>query len=483
MVLSAYQILTVLQDNRFLNHTRREFAWKFDSFGIRQVLKWMFTGKLLDFGRPPVLSLLALAGTALLVAALVRWRRLRPGRELVLGGAVLWTMLYFGRPFWGKSLLLFGITSDIHLHRFIGGLHVFLVLLAGIALGTLWWEGERRRVASAVTIAVTLAMLYPMVRERVEYIQYSASEAREAEAELDNRRPALQRIAELVHERGGRVYDRPLSLVPADLFARRAPARGRDHVKAAYEGLPFYVYAASLGVPVVPESFDSLPLTAEVVTDFAEGDANHYRLFGVTTLVEPVRTAAPPIPFLGNAEIAGDFRVYQAPPTGYFELVNVAATRPVTRNTFPIANDAWLASDWPSRRTHLRLVLDGSAPEAIVILPPFPGTPPAGEILEQGPQAVRFRAAQDCTMLFKMTWHPNWRAYLDGKSTEVIMLSSGMMGAAAPKGEHRIDWRYEGSSYRPLLAALGVLLTAGAAWWEKKKRAGSKPTQSSAIGI
>ena len=101
VILSAFQLLPVWLDRAILNHSRWEESFKWDSFGAATVLKALFTGELLDHGRLPVLSLLALAGAVLVMAHIYRTRRL-PAREgFVLIAAVLWTLVFFGRKTWG----------------------------------------------------------------------------------------------------------------------------------------------------------------------------------------------------------------------------------------------------------------------------------------------------------------------------------------------------------------------------------------------
>jgi hypothetical protein len=46
-----------------VNHSRWEPAFKWDSFGAPFILSELFSGRLLDAGRPPILSLLLAVGT------------------------------------------------------------------------------------------------------------------------------------------------------------------------------------------------------------------------------------------------------------------------------------------------------------------------------------------------------------------------------------------------------------------------------------
>src|SRR5207237_1421301 len=68
LLLTAFQLAPLVRDASNINHSRWESSWKWDSFGAGQVLKWLFAGDLLDYGRPPVLTLLAFAGAGLVAA-------------------------------------------------------------------------------------------------------------------------------------------------------------------------------------------------------------------------------------------------------------------------------------------------------------------------------------------------------------------------------------------------------------------------------
>ena len=97
LAISAFQILPVLIDGPILNHSRWEGQWKWDSFGAATVMKYLVTGELLDHGRPPVLSLLALAGRRLDPVELLPFAQheagARPGaeRRTVVAAGLLWT--------------------------------------------------------------------------------------------------------------------------------------------------------------------------------------------------------------------------------------------------------------------------------------------------------------------------------------------------------------------------------------------------------
>jgi hypothetical protein len=65
--VTAFHLLPLLLDAPRVNRSRWEPAWKWDSFGAREVLEKLLSGDLLDAGRLPVLSLLALAGVVIAI--------------------------------------------------------------------------------------------------------------------------------------------------------------------------------------------------------------------------------------------------------------------------------------------------------------------------------------------------------------------------------------------------------------------------------
>ena len=58
--------------------------------------------------------------------------------------------------------------------------------------------------------------------------------------------------------------------------------------------------------------------------------------------------------------------------------------------------------------------------------------------------------------LFKMTWHANWKAYVDGKPETTAMLSPGFIGVSVPAGHHEILMRYQPESHKGLWGFAGL---------------------------
>jgi hypothetical protein len=451
LALSLFQLLPLVLDGAILNHSRWEPAWKWDSFGAPGTLSYLFFGHVLDEGRLPVLSLAALAGFALIVW---RWRTAALAERFAASGAILWILLLFGRPFWGPALWLFGISPDMQLHRVVAGAQVFLILLAGIAAGAAWRELTARRQTSAA-IVLALVALAPAVSERSAYLAKNAVWSRDNLAAYAGGAAALDAVIGRVKEIGGRVY----AGVPAGW--------GGQHKIGA---VPFFAFLSVRQVPAIAYLYHSMALTADIQLRLNEWNPAHYRLFGIRTVVAPtgIQTALPP--FWTRKETIARFDIFRTPDTGYFDIVDAPAAVHATKHNFYDVNDRWLQSDWVEKRQHLLLDLGGPVPDRLRIspddpLPVLPPSSPAGSIASESNDDDHYHAEADVArqsyVLFKMTWHPNWHAMVDGRSATTVMLSPGFIGVPVPPGHHSIDLRYEGSAWKLWLALAGVVAIVG----------------------
>ena len=74
---------------------------------------------LFDFGRLPFVTMLAAVG---LGVCLWQWRREQFRAPVAI--FILFLLIYFGRPTWGPILGLLPMGQDLHLDRFIAGVHL-----------------------------------------------------------------------------------------------------------------------------------------------------------------------------------------------------------------------------------------------------------------------------------------------------------------------------------------------------------------------
>src|SRR5262249_38172308 len=158
-------------DGPLINHSRWEAPWKWDSFGAAYVFRTLVEGGLLDYGRLPVLSVLALLGAAVCIFKMRQSRFGKKAQEsggptatysFVFVGAALWVLLFCGRPAWGVVFTMLG-ADNLHLHRLLAGFHALAFFLIGIGLATLWAWLLQAKTSYRYGIAclATLVILFP----------------------------------------------------------------------------------------------------------------------------------------------------------------------------------------------------------------------------------------------------------------------------------------------------------------------------------
>jgi len=454
LLLCAFQLAPLWMDRAFINRAPADQVWKSDSFGAGQVLEWLVTGQLLDSGRLPVLSLLVLAG------AIVLWMRFFSPRgvdlagKFALAGAAFWILLFFGRPFWGPALWLLGVTPDLPLHRVLGAAQVFLIILAAIGLAAMWGELARRLHPAAAVVA-TLALFYPMVRERGQFLDMNATRLQRTVQAMESDGASLDALVAASKMRGGRVFAglaTPTSWGPSFRIG----------------AIPMYHVLAAAGVPTVGYLSHTMALTSGVMLSFDERNPAHYRLFDIRSFIVPAGTRYPVPAFLAPGAIFGRFQIFDTPANGYFDLVDVPSAVAVNRDDFLEINDRWLKTDGPSLRQHLRLDLGGGAGGALSSA--SAGSP--GEMVSVRQRGEEYRAelvaARPAWALFKMTWHPNWKAWLDGQPRETAMLTPGFVGVPVPAGRHTLLFRYVPGSWKLWTALGGLLAVVGMAIGERR---------------
>jgi hypothetical protein len=417
------------------------------------ILKALVTGELLDHGRPAVLSLMALIGAALIAWRFYKRRRTSAAEVFVLSGAVFWLLVFFGRPTWGPLLVLLGVMRDLHLHRVVGAVHIFLVLLAAIAMEAGLRELSRRGYV-APALLLTAIVLAPMIWERAEYVSRNDAESTANLNAVDAEQDVLEACMANLRQAGGRTYAGSLAG-----WGPRFETGGNT-------------FAASLNMNLIPQAsqtYHNIALTADLFPLFDELRPAHYELFNVRSVVAPVNLVPEWPGFLSLRTQFGRDRIFNAPGSGYFDIVDVAAASSVNKGSFYTVNEQWLRSDWVEKRAHLWLDFGEGAPSGLARLTanvPLPAIPASngrgGEIMSERQSGDDYRAefviSRPSFVLFRMTWHPNWVAYVDGRVQKTEMLSPGFLGVSVSPGQHSILLRYEPGRWKWMMALAGLLI-------------------------
>ena len=349
-------------------------------------------------------------------------------------------------------------------------MHLAGIYLAGLGLALpLGWalsraRGSPRRGRLYLLAAGTLValLLVPLLAERRAYLARNAAWMEDSRAALAAEEPELAALVAWLEE-----------APPGRVYAGRPANWGGDYRVGA---VPVYALLQRAGFDMLGYLYHALSLNADVQVLFDESRPEHYNLFNVRYVVAPPDRAFPD--FVRPVGDYGRHRLYQVETSGYFDLVASDLAFAGDRDAFYPAASAWLASFLPAVKQHPAIDLGGEGTPGPDLLPlsaaadllastPLGLPAPSGRILSERVSAGAFSAAvdvpQDSMVLLKATYHPNWRATVDGVEAETVMLMPSFVGVKVPPGAHEIHLEYRSRPLRGVLLVLGLLVLAALA--------------------
>ena len=416
LALLAWFLVPLALGMEIVNHSRWEEARKWDSYGAPFILGELLAGRLLDFGRAPLLTVLLGAGVA---GAVLRRREPVAGRLLALAG--LWLALFCGRETWGHLLLLAGIPADLHLHRLQAAFELSAVLLASFGVTRLLEALlARARPLGLAAAALAAAAVVTIGVERAGHLGQNATWGEQSMAaygrESGDLESALMDVRAVLAERPGRVS--------------AGPAAGWG---GAFRIGSVKLYSVLTRAHLDQASFlyHAMSKTSDLMVLRNENDPAHDAAFAVRVVIAPADRPMPP--HLRRRALHGRFAVYEASPEGYFGLADIAGhyVGPAATRYEPSAS--WLASPLPGRG--LVISLDARAAEGPALarwapLPvPAPATPPPGRVLSETKAGetygARVRLDRPAHVLVRITWSPDLVATVDGNPAPLLHVTPG----------------------------------------------------------
>jgi hypothetical protein len=337
---TAYFWLPLLLDSPYMGQSVWEETGKVEAYGMGWTLTALASGELFDYGRFPALTLLAATG---LLICLWRWREER--YRIPVSLSLLWLLLYFVWPTWGGLLDLLPLSSTLHLHRFIAGVHLGGILLMGVGLALPWqWALAKRKFGGLAAAAIlTVLLLFPVYRERAAYLAQNERLMAESKAAVASEKADLDALLAALQ-----------SLPPGRVYAGNGANWGKVY---AVGTVPLYAMLNSAGLDMVGYLYHALSLNADIQVLFDENRLEHYELFNVRYVIAPAGQEFPE--FVHFVATFGRHRLYQVRTSGYFELIKSGDSIPINNENFYTAVSHWFNSDGPGQKEHPILVLQG----------------------------------------------------------------------------------------------------------------------------
>jgi hypothetical protein len=234
--------------------------------------------------------------------------------------------------------------------------------------------------------------------------------------------------------------------------------------------MPMYFLLQQEGLDMTGWLYHRFSLSSSFERVFDETRLEQYNLFNVRYVVAPEAQVFPR--FVKPLGQFGRHRLYQVQMTGYFDLVDSDLTFTGGKTDYWPAASNWMASGLLGVKQH-PTVLFGSSSRGIKSSIPLSE---ASEVISKiqvsaGPSrgivlseevgnnffAADVNVKRDSMLMLKATYHPNWRATVDGEETDPVMLMPSVVGIQLPQGEHKVRLEYRPRSLRVVLLGLGLL--------------------------
>ena len=446
-VITAYQWLPWITTSQFLAASPNLQQYKYDSFGAPAILGWLFSGDLLDHGRLPVITAFLALG---IVAALVYRSRLT---ILALAGFVFWLVLYFGRPTLGPLFDVLPLPTGLLLHRFIGSVEIFAIMLVGLGGASIWHLVHRLSAAvagrrwispawrPAIAVGVLLVILAPAMAERVSFYADNTTFMNTSATALKADTGLQAIVTTLRSMNGGRVYaglreDWGKDLMLGDLNVRN-------------------VFIAN-GISVAGPEAGGFSLNSSLIWLFRDQDQTQYDLVDARYVVTLDTFPAPS--FFQPVQHSGRYTLYSVPGTGATEYVAIASRqRAASQLDLFFANRAWWEGGQSSARQFIRWdYIKGSGPPD-----PSAGCPGGGKTLFENDKSDSIHVVVECpvasALMFKVTYHPNWMVTVDGQPVQTYMVSPSYPAIDLPAGKHDVEAVYTADPIKTPLLIVGLV--------------------------
>lgn len=434
-----------------------------NSYGAPAALRWLVSGQLLDAHRLAVLTVLAAVGV---LAAAWHWRQ-DTGRCLVLA-LVASLVLFFGKPTLGSLENLLPGHADLFMRRFLMGVQLAAIFLAGIGLAGLGalvrraaallvrparpaaWQGAAAVIACVGVAAVLTPAWRAVARSDASNASYIANQKLADRSDGADLRALLALTRRLG---GGRIY----AGTPANW--------GLNFTIGA---VPVFRYLANLDVDEVGFTLRTASLMTNPEVEFDQSVPGDYAAFGVRFLLLPT-SMSPPIPATLVAR-RGPFALWQHGTQRYVSVVDTISP-PITANRGDLGTQSvnFLDSALPGAGRFPTVAYDGAPAAAPTLAVGANPAGPAGSVLAEtdrpgaGAFSATVRATRTAVVLLSASYDPGWRATVDGRSAPTEMIAPALVGVRVTAGEHRVAFTYHAESHYPALAVAGLAGLAVAA--------------------
>ncbi|OGK57417.1 hypothetical protein A3J15_04065 [Candidatus Roizmanbacteria bacterium RIFCSPLOWO2_02_FULL_38_10] len=486
-LLLSYYFVPFFLYSQYRSFSYWDPLWKFNSFGLFQILTWVLNGELFDLNRLPLMTLSVFAG--FFAVFVTKNRRMR-----LFGLLFIFYFIFFlGRvsPF-GKAIDLIPGFSEFHLHRFI-----VMVQFIGIFLAAFWLESGINKIWSYLKkvslikievpireILVTVILICSIILFRylekpvIEYSKLNREWTAQGNILSQKDEEAYRELSEAIRRSN-----------PGRLYAGRPGNWGRD-LKVGDTAIYMALSRdGHKGIGFAPESWSP---NSEFDQFFNENDINSYRLYNVTHAVYPDNLTIPK--FFKLIGKFGKFYLYRIKTDGWFSagtsssLINSNKTHLFNIVHFWMTTDGVKNNEYPQisfgktennlgknyiRMADLNRYYSGNDKTQKRLWeknPLYDGhDSQASRLVKTGEKALisgysaTFKLTKDCSYcvaVLKQTYHPNWQIKVNEEPVKAYPVFPFYIGIPIQKaGSYKIEAVYRPNSLKIGLLIITVMVT------------------------
>jgi hypothetical protein len=456
LLASAWVIVPLVEQRRWAAvNEPLQHSGLVNGYGARLVLDWLVSGQLLDHGRLPVVTVFAALGLGL---AWLAWSSDADARALLAALAV-GLLLAFGRTTFGSLMEVIPGGADLFFRRFMMGVQLAALLLAG--RGAAWLAARCVRLlgarvsrwpaglSPAAVVLAAIAVLAPAWLQLAAYDRHDgAAIAAQRRADDTEGADVDRLVAVIEHDGGGRTY----AGMPSNW--------GQDFTVGT---VPVFKYLESRDVDEVGYTLRTASLMTDPEYFFDDRDPSDYLLFGIRYLILPAREQPPVRALL--AMRSGPYWLWTVDGAGYVQAGRIVGQISANRANVGARSVQLLRSGLAADGAYLG-VRYGSGGDGDGPLPTVRSRSSAAAVsaeradLDDGEAAATVQMQRPGVVVLSASYDPGWTATVNGRRRPTRMVAPALVAVDVPAGTDHVVFRFYGYGDYPALLALSGLTLA-----------------------
>src|SRR3989344_1165183 len=467
-----YWIIPAILNNTYHLISYWDPVWKFNSWGYYDVIKQFFSGEIFDWKRLPVMTTIITIGFFTTIT--------NKKYFIFTLSFAIWMLAFFGRSPWGGLIDLIPGMKDFHLSRFVVGVHIASLFLIPFGLNYIFQQiekitkriikflpGQQKLSFYLISIVFIIILIILTYKQTIDY------------ASLNNKWIKEANVAFRYEEKNfNTLIDTLKKLPPGRIYAGRPGNWGKDF---RFSSTQMYLATSVMGLPIsqfLPESWSPNSDNEQM---FDERVTEDYNLYNLAYIIAPANFTPP-----SQAQLIKQFSpfyLYQMRSTGYFDIVSSNMQVKADKTNFINIVHVWQKSYSRLWNMHPLITLENQSPPSpsfktismtdeanytangkeLNIFADYPLTFPeatvSGKTIDfsndkpgshhtyKGEVTIP-EGCTNCFTLFKMTYHPGWKATLDGKESEIYPIFPFFMSLPTSPGKHTVEFTYQPSNLK-----------------------------------